>query len=1276
MAEKTLNAWVVLGGKIDNSFQQLGQNLFNLGSSIDGISQRLINFGKESVKTYRSYEDSMLEAEVALSTSYGRGTKALNDVMGQLDRQASEWAATTIFHTDDVANAIAEAAHANWDLDKIIKGMPAAMKLAQAGSLDLSTGLDYIIKSVNAAGIGFDDLGTWIDEWTYAANSSAGDVEQFGEAMLKMGSTMKFADNKEELLTMLAVMHDAGTTGSNAGTLLRNSMIRLVAPTKKASDAMAELGATQEEIDEAMGETNGKVAEAVATLEAAGFSAYDSKGNLKDFTTIFEDLNKATKGMTEQQKYDIWSSIFPTRTITGAMALIEAADKNWNGLLDDLKAGKAEGYGDYASETMMSGLTGSIETFNSKVEDLRKEVGEQLAPQLETVLTNLGKVVDLVRNGGQDNGISSGLDWITGVSNIIGEMADNTAGMDPAIFDALTSALGSIATLGPALTIGGLAIRGIGTAMSVFTGSTLGKLILVAAAIGTVATAIKAYGEAKYLENFGELSFDTTVLDQKMTEIHDAFIKAAAPTEQFAKALDEAVKNYNTASTTFTETMISDLLLGETLTDTEKEKKLEQYRKIGDEMVGALRAGIERSADMSANFWAALFTGQGEGEEEKYKNEVFNGILLALDTERGEALARAEQIGNDLQNAINSAWADGKLDPEEYENIKSYFKELNKAIVEAQREAQDEQDFIKRSQLMDKMQGMSYKEALDYINKTIIPQRQEELDWYSGYYSGEQYRLVYSRNKLKERQEQARKNGDYELAEKLQADIDKQDSLIDGADEQKQKKDAEIYAKYDRDIMMAHEIPGIDSDLGLSYLKTAAEWLMSGQVADIASLQEFALNKGTKIGESMRYYGELIEKLGGMEAVQERADLYAQSGNQQMERQLRQILAMYTIAAGSNQETQVEYDSRELKLRELESMYKLGFFGADVGTYLNLLKNENLDEYTLLAQKSAMYSGQGDKAWYLNKMEEMFGQLYDLDLVGNLFGGRFDSDELRRDFSLLTLLGMSEKEREKYKIGGEESTGWRIAELEARIAAIDAEIATQEQRASEPDDIFGKKGDALIKLYGALVGGEYQGGGLYDQKNALEAELALQEQAKKEAETTRKEVQGVFNDPFSAIVEIKAKFPAFAGWFGGGGEVDAEAYGGRSENPALIAERGVPEWYIPEEHTPNTKRLILAAAANSGFSIVDLAKEAGMKMFADGGTDGGGDEGAGLDWGSLPGESGGGSGSITVQYSPVIHADNAEGVEQKLKEDKARLEKWFTEFMEKRQMYQDMVVYS
>lgn len=81
----------------------------------------------------------------------------------------------------------------------------------------------------------------------------------------------------------------------------------------------------------------------------------------------------------------------------------------------------------------------------------------------------------------------------------------------------------------------------------------------------------------------------------------------------------------------------------------------------------------------------------------------------------------------------------------------------------------------------------------------------------------------------------------------------------------------------------------------------------------------------------------------------------------------------------------------------------------------------------------------------------------------------------------------------------------------------------------------------------------------------------------------------------------------------------------------------MPEWAIPEEHSERTAALLNAARAASGFTWPDLLARFG-----------------GLN--ASPNNS-----PSTFIYSPVIHANNASGVAEALKEDKQRLEKWWKE---------------
>ena len=106
------------------------------------------------------------------------------------------------------------------------------------------------------------------------------------------------------------------------------------------------------------------------------------------------------------------------------------------------------------------------------------------------------------------------------------------------------------------------------------------------------------------------------------------------------------------------------------------------------------------------------------------------------------------------------------------------------------------------------------------------------------------------------------------------------------------------------------------------------------------------------------------------------------------------------------------------------------------------------------------------------------------------------------------------------------------------------------------------------------------------------------------------------------------------------------AEGGRATEASIFGEAG-PEWAIPEEHSQRTAQLLNSAREASGFTWDELLSRNG-------------------------GLNAGGGGSRTLVYSPTIYANDATGVEAKLSEDKARLEKMLRE----KDMRDDIEVYA
>lgn len=683
MAQREVKAGIVLGGRVDGSVNVIGAKLDELagkadllgekwlrqGARIDQVGRQIINLGKESVSVYRNYEDGILETRSVLQGVYGNNE--LNKVMESLEKHAQKWAASTIFHTDDVADAMATAAHAGWDYEKILAGLPSAMLAAQAGGMELTQTVDYLAKMLAATNTPFSESGRLIDEWARAADLVATDIPELGNAFIRLGASAQFADSNEELLTMLAILANVGTVGETAGTGVRNMMLRMVAPTKSAAAAMDTLGMSEEELEEAFSGVNEASAEAYETLEEYGFSAYDAQGNLKSFIQIFTDLNDALEKLpSEQERNDILATLFPSRTISYAKAMLEAVKSGSIYDIYNTIANESSGYAQRKQDILMSGLTGALETLGSKAEEVKRKIGEELAPQ------------------------------VTGVSSALGNLLDSIAEMDDVKFTGLVTGLETIAALGAGLLVAGTAMKLIGLFLAG------GYWVVGAAAIIGIAKALKELDEQQFRDKFGDMDLDTDTLSEYVKDLNTAFQTGYTEINSYRDALEGAVTSYTTASQTLSGDLLTKAITGATLTDAEKEQIKGLGRTMGDEVL----SGIQASFDETAAYLEMLYGGTGEAKN----NPEYQAAILLTDSIHSMMIAEARQLGEDFNKTLSAAMDDSIVTGDEYAVIMEKLQAYNEALAYAQQADRAGEMAVQ----LHKAQSVSWDSFADFASQT------------------------------------------------------------------------------------------------------------------------------------------------------------------------------------------------------------------------------------------------------------------------------------------------------------------------------------------------------------------------------------------------------------------------------------------------------------------------------------------------------------------------------------------------------------------------------
>lgn len=343
---------------VGEKLQEVGKHLEDFGKKWSKyVSGSLAALGIGSVKTAADFEASM--SQVAATMGYtvedlNDGSSEASQNMQRLTDFAREMGATTAFSADEAAEALNYMALAGYDVDKSMDMLPIVLDLAAAGSIDLAQASDMVTDAQTALGLNARQTKTLVDRMARGASRTNTSVSQLGEAILTVGATARgVKGGTNELVSVLGVLADNGIKGSEAGTKLRNVLLAM----------------------------NPETDDAVAAWEKLGVSAYDSYGNLKPLPEVFQDLNAAMEGMTEQERAQILSDMFNKTDLAAINALLGTSADRWEKLDAEMK--KARGAAEDMADTQLNNLKGQLTLLKSAIQDVAIEIGNIMLPYVK-----------------------------------------------------------------------------------------------------------------------------------------------------------------------------------------------------------------------------------------------------------------------------------------------------------------------------------------------------------------------------------------------------------------------------------------------------------------------------------------------------------------------------------------------------------------------------------------------------------------------------------------------------------------------------------------------------------------------------------------------------------------------------------------------------------------------------------------------------------------------------------------------------------------------------
>ena len=1213
MAQQMLQTIITLSGQVDNSFGNIGTALINVGNHVDALSQKIINFGKESVEEYVEYDDVMREVQ-ALGEYDNKTMSILNDYNKTI-------AQTSKYTMEQAAQAEVMMAQLGLNMNQTKTLMPTVMNLATAANIDLADSLDYLYYTLNALGMPMEYANTLSDQMSKTAALSAADIDTLGQSMQRLGSGAQFfAGGSTEILAILGGISQFGSDmqGSNAGTQLRNFMLTLLAPTKSKNEIIQSLKVTEQEwaeFESYMEDAGIDVNNTADAMNELGLSVYDSTtGELKPAIQIIGELEAALSGMSEAEKNETLGNLFGKRTTTTALNLISALGTIIE--YQDAIANGSTGYTETMAENMEGGLGGALREFTAAWDAFETTIGEEIAPTVE--------------------GVADGLtDIVNGLTN-----------MDEDAMDALVAGATALAAAGPALLLAGGAFRLIGFAMT-----PVGAATLALTGFVTAYSAVQELVEGDMAANFGDMDIDSSAIGEYVNTLGEDFKASYTEINAFKDALNGAVESYTTASTTFASDILTAMLTGATLSDTDKASLM----SLGTDMHAALIEGITNSTAATMSYWEMLFGGEGVAEYDPQ----YQDIIDLTNTSYQNALSQAASISQGFRDALTSAFDDGTISEAEYAELQSWMQAYNDAMAQAAAEAQSEEDYVNMQMLLHKAQTASL-DSIKSMAAEVEAERDSILAEAEQNYLQEYFKLQYRGAG----EEELKAAEDAYNAHVTEQNAKYDDILLKMWESSMQQSDlAGAYAtlgdytdRFFAGELSADSVHGMLKELygGNSY---------AGEIDSVLNGQ----NVSTQLGE---YMARIISSLGGYEGISEKIDFYEAQGDTGGADQLRKLYAMEQFINNFAQTGVISdsafgwfdgkvYSSSQEEYGMLQA--NRSSFDAEMDGYLSAYTAESakhtIDLFSQAEQgrMDSVFTALGNadaagvsSAWsdmsklarseYANLIDSL-AAVYDFEkvLAGDSHIFAEDGSAFRDEYAAYSLLyGNASANPNDYLITAtvEPVVPEGAVEAAAGDATIPAEVVPETD------------GDTSAVEIPAEVTGQTEAAAnaLADAQGVMDTGL-----------TADASVTGLYSSAVSERDSAQAYLSANPGTWRvntvrsgslTSNKMSLFAEGGRATEASIFGEAG-PEWAIPEEHSDRVASLFNAAREAAGFTWPELiARNGGLN--AGGGT------------------------PAQIIYSPTIYANDANGVEQKLIEDKERLDRWWSE----KQMHDDVEVYA
>ena len=342
---------------VASGMENTGRKSALIASGMTAAGLAVAAFGVAAVKMAADFDQQMSTVQA--------NTGATSAQMDQLRAAAIEAGASTVYSASDSADAINDLGKAGMSVTDILNGgLSGALNLAASDGMAVGDAAEYMANALSMFHLKGSQASQVADTLAAGAGKAVGNVSDFGEALNNCGAQANsFGMNVQETTGVLALFAQNGTIGAEAGTQLNSMLMKLAAPSTEAANTMKELG----------------------------ISAYDAQHHFVGMANFAGQLQKAEKGLTDEQRNQANATIFGSYAIKAANYLYEAGE---SGVNKWTKAVSESGYAAEQAAAKNNNLKGDLENLSGSMESLMISVGEGAQGPLRKMVQGLDTLVD------------------------------------------------------------------------------------------------------------------------------------------------------------------------------------------------------------------------------------------------------------------------------------------------------------------------------------------------------------------------------------------------------------------------------------------------------------------------------------------------------------------------------------------------------------------------------------------------------------------------------------------------------------------------------------------------------------------------------------------------------------------------------------------------------------------------------------------------------------------------------------------------------------------